>query len=139
MHDPDFTALRSSLLRHGIAPRHAERAADEVRDHYEDLVAELRTRGVADARREAALALGRFEDIVAAMNERRDLKTWAFRFPRTALVVYPLACVAALPAAPVIAGIANAPILSRWGASMLAAGAFTAVLLLLLQLTILFG
>jgi hypothetical protein len=44
-----------------------------------------------------------------------------------------------LPAAPVNAGIANAPVLARWGASLLAAGLFTAALLLVLQLSILFG
>ena len=139
MPKPDFEAFEASLLHHGIAPRHAARASGEVRDHYEDLVEELESRGIADAQHRAALALGSIEDIVAAMNERRELKTWAFRYPRMALVVYPLACVAALPAAPVIAGISNAPILARWGASLIAAGAFTAALLLLLQLTILFG
>jgi hypothetical protein len=139
MHKPDFEAFEASLLRHGIAPRHAERATGEVRDHFDDLVEELRSRGIADAQDKAALALGSVEDIVAAMNERRELKTWAFRYPRMALVVYPLACVAALPAAPVIAGISNAPILARWGASLVAAGAVTAALLLLLQLAILFG
>lgn len=139
MHEPDFEAFEASLLRHGIAPRHAERATGEVRDHFDDLVEELQSRGSADAQHQAALALGSVEDIVAAMNERRELKTWAFRYPRMALVVYPLACVAALPAAPVIAGISNAPILARWGASLVAAGAVTVALLLLLQLAILFG
>jgi len=76
---------------------------------------------------------------VNAMSARRELKTWAFRFPRAAIVIYPLACLAALPAVPVVAGIANASVIARWSASLLAAGLFTAALLLLLQLSILFG
>ena len=68
-----------------------------------------------------------------------ELKTWAFRFPHLAVVVYPLACVAILPAIPVFAGIAHRATLVRWGASVLAAGLVTASMLLLMQLSILIG
>jgi hypothetical protein len=53
--------------------------------------------------------------------------------------VYPLACLALLPAAPVVAGISHASAVVRWGTSLLIAGIFTASLLLVLQLSILFG
>jgi len=141
MREPDFNELASQLRKSGIAPRYAQRTVSEIRDHYEDLVDAAVDTGAS--RREARLAatreLGRMDDLVSHMSARRELKTWAFRYPRAAIVVYPLACLAVLPAMPVNAGIANAPLLARWGAALLAAGLFTGTLLLLLQLSILFG
>ena len=141
MREPDFNELARRLLESGIAPRHAHRAVNEIRDHYDDLVDAAVDAGASsrDARRQAAVALGDVDNLVAGMSECRELKTWAFRYPRAAIVLYPLACIAALPAMPVYAGIANAPLLVRWGASLLLAGLFTASLLLVLQLSILFG
>ena len=141
MREPDFNDLASRLLQSGISTRHTHRAVNEIRDHYDDLVDAAVDSGAssAKARRQATRELGRIDDLVAEMSARRELKTWAFRYPRTAIVVYPLACLAALPAMPVNAAIANAPLLARWGASLLVAGLFTAALLLVLQLSILFG
>ena len=141
MREPDFNDLATRLVQSGIAPRHAHRTVDEIRDHFDDLVDAAIAEGACSqaARRQATHELGRIEDLVTAMSARRELKTWAFRDPRAALLVYPLACLAVLPAAPVNAGIANAPVLARWGASLLAAGLFTGALLLVLQLSILFG
>lgn len=141
MREPDFDALATRLLQNGIAARHAHRMVNEVRDHYDDLVDAAVDAGVAirDARRQAGRELGRMDDLVSQASACRELKTWAFRYPRAAICVYPLACLAALPAVPVVAGIANAPLLARWGASLLAAGLVTAALLLVLQLSILFG
>jgi hypothetical protein len=138
MRNPDFNALRDTMLAAGIAPRHATRATRELRDHYDDLVQERLANGEQDAvaRDHAAEALGAMDAVVAAMSARRELKTWVYRYPRTAVIVYPLACLAALPAVPVIAGVTHAPQVARWGLSFLAAGAFTALLFLLLQLTI---
>lgn len=141
MREPDFNDLATRLLESGIAPRHAHRTVNEIRDHYDDLVDAAVEAGASsrDARSCAARELGEMDDLVSQMNARRELKTWAFRYPRAAIVVYPLACLAVLPAMPVNAGIANASLLARWGASLLAAGLFTAALLLVLQLSILFG
>ena len=141
MREPDFNQLARRLLQSGIAPRHAHRAVNEIRDHYDDLVDAAVDGGASSqaARRQAAAQLGSMDDLVAAMNARRELKTWAFRYPIAAVVFYPVACLVALPAVPVFAGIANASVVARWGASLLAAGLFTAALLLLLQLSILFG
>lgn len=141
MREPDFNDLATRLVQSGIAPRHAHRTVSEIRDHYDDLLDAAVDRGASrrEARLLAAQELGRIDDLVSEMSARRELKTWAFRYPRAAMVVYPLACLAVLPAAPVNAGIANAPVLARWGASLLAAGLFTAALLLVLQLSILFG
>ena len=38
MRDPDFDALSRKLLKRGISPRHAHRAVNELRDHYDDLI-----------------------------------------------------------------------------------------------------
>ncbi|MGB5689108.1 MAG: permease prefix domain 1-containing protein [Woeseiaceae bacterium] len=141
MREPDFNWLAQRLLKSGIAPKRAHRAVNEIRDHYDDLVDAAVDSGASsqDARQLAASQLGSMDDLVAAMSARRELKTWAFRFPRVAVVIYPLACLAVLPAAPVFAGVANASVIARWSASLLAAGLFTATLLLVLQLSILFG
>jgi len=141
MRELDFNRLAQRLLASGIAPRHAHRAVNEIRDHYDDLVDAAVDDGASSqsARQLAARQLGSVDDLVSAMSDRRELKTWAFRYPHAAVVIYPLACLAALPAAPVVAGIANASVIARWSASLLAAGLFTASLLLLLQLSILFG
>jgi hypothetical protein len=53
-----------------------------------------------------------------------------------ALVAYPIACIAALPAVPLIAGVAYAPALARWIGCALLGGPVTASMLLVLQLVI---
>lgn len=141
MHEPDFNALEMRLLKAGITPRHAHRAASEIYDHYDDLVNAALEGGASrrDAERAATRNLGSPDELVAAMRAQRSLRSWAYRYPRLAILIYPLACLAALPAKPVVVGVANAPLVTRWGASMLLAALFTATLLLVLQLSILFG
>lgn len=139
MREPDFNSLASRLLQCGIVPRHAHRTVGELRDHYDDLVDAAVDEGASSkyARRRAADELGKMDDFVAQMAARRELKTWAFRYPRLAIVFYPLACIAVLPAMPVFAGVAHAATLARWSASLLVAGLVTATLLLTMQLSIL--
>ena len=141
MRELDFDALATSLLKKGISPRHAHRTVNELRDHYDDLVDASVDAGAnsKEARLRAANALGPMDEFVAEMASRRELKTWAYRYPQLAVVVYPLACLAVLPAIPVFVGIANRTALARWGASLLAAGLVTAVLLLVMQLSIILG
>lgn len=141
MREPDFNALATRLLKNGIAPRHAHRTVNELRDHYDDLVDAAVDDGANSrkARRQAAAKLGTMDEFVAAMASRRELKTWAFRYPRVAIIVYPLACLAVLPAVPVFAGIAHRSEVLRWGVSLLGAGLVTALMLLVMQLSILLG
>ena len=141
MRDPDFNALAGRLLKCGIAPRHAHRTVNELRDHYDDLVDAAVDDGANSkvARSQASRQLGALDDFVEEMAARRELKTWVFRYPRLAIAVYPLACLAVLPAVPVFAGIAHKAAIIRWGASLLGAGLITALMLLVLQLSILFG
>jgi hypothetical protein len=141
MREPDFSSLATGLLKSGIAPRHAHRAVNELRDHYDDLVDAAVDDGASSklARRTAANQLGSMDNFVSEMAARRELKTWSFRYPHLAIVVYPLACLAVLPAAPVLAGIAHREALIRWGASLLGAGLITALMLLSMQLSIILG
>lgn len=141
MREPDFDALATRLLRNGVSPVHAHRAIDELRDHYDDLVDAAVDEGANSktARIVASRKLGTMDDFVAEMALRRELKTWAFRYPHLAVVAYPIACLAVLPAMPVVIGIANRTALIRWSASLLAAGLVTAVLLLTMQLSIILG
>ena len=141
MREPDFNALATNLLRQGITPRHAHRTVNELRDHYDDLVDSAVDAGASSkaARRQAARELGSMDAFVREMAARRELKTWSFRYPQLAVVVYPLAFLAVLPAMPVFAGIAHRTALARWGASLLAAGLVTALMMLMMQVSILLG
>ena len=141
MREPDFNALAQKLLESGITARHAHRTVNELRDHYDDLVDAAVDEGAnsKQARVKAMEQLGSMDEFVEAMQARRELKTWAFRYPRTALVVYPIACLVALPALPLFAGVAHRLTIAKWGASLLAAGLITAAILLVLQLSILFA
>lgn len=141
MRDFDFSTLAHQLLQNGISPRHAHRAVNEIRDHYDDLVDVAVDDGLepAAARRFAAEQMGSLDAIVAEMASRRELKTWAYRYPKLAVVIYPLACIAALPAVPLLAGIAHRNTIARWGGSFLAAAFITALMMLSMQLSILLG
>lgn len=135
---PDLPALERELLRFGMAPRHVRRIVDEVDAHFDDLVEEAVATGHDrdGAQRRALRRLGEMGDIAVAARARPELRGWAYRFPRLALVVYPLSCVAVLPAVPVIAGVAHAVNLARWAACIVLGGFVTAAILLILQLTI---
>ncbi len=138
MPKPDLIKLRSHLLQSGIAPRHVKRTELELGEHYEDLVDSAMESGLdrCDAERHALLALGDLDHIAAEICARPELRSWAFSFPRLALVFYPIACVAVLPAVPILAGVANASNVGRWIACALMSGLVTAAMLLVLQLSI---
>ncbi len=141
MHEREFTEVGMRLLKGGIDANVAERAVAELRDHFDDLCEEAAHKGLAAgvANEWARQRIGDADEFVAAMVARKELKTWAFRHPRVALVVYPVACLVSLPAIPVLRGVEHAPTLARWGASMLGAGVVTVGLLLALRISILFG
>lgn len=135
---PDLDSLRSTLLRSGIAPRHVKRAELELGEHFEDLVDEGLASGLdrRDAESRAVSTLGSIDHIAADICSRPELRSWAANYPRLALVLYPLACIAVLPAVPVIAGVANATHVGRWIACAAMSGLVTAAMLLVLQLSI---
>lgn len=135
---PDLDRLLDELLRAGISPLYARRAAAELDDHFEDLLADHLANGLSrrDAERNAAQDLGSLDVVAERMRADPGLRSWAWRWPKLALVVYPIACVAALPAVPFIAGVAHKDSVARWTAGLLLAGLFTAGLLLMLQLAL---
>ena len=135
---PDFRGLEASLLAAGIAPRHVRRTVLELRDHFEDLVDAESAGGVERhvAEDRAARQIGSFESVVVAMQARPELQSWARRFPRIAVMVYSLTCVALLPALPVFAGVAHASQIARWSLCMMYGALVTASMFLLLQLSI---
>jgi hypothetical protein len=114
------------------------RTVVELDAHFDDLVDAGLDRGISRTRaeNEALRQLGDVDVLVDAVRERPELRSWAADYPRVALVAYPLACLAVLPAVPLIAGIANASYLARWLACALLSGLFTAAMLLVLQLSI---
>lgn len=135
---PDFGDFQATLLRSGVSPRHVRRATTELNDHFDDLVGDLlgNDTDVRTAEQRALRALGDLSSIAAEIGSRPELRSWAFRYPRVALVVYPLMCLALLPAVPVIAGVAHAPQLARWATCMLLSALVTAGMLLFMQLSI---
>lgn len=139
MRKPDFRQFKTTMLEAGIAPRHARRAVIEIREHYEDIVDARVADGQSrdDAERVATQDIGDLAEIAQAMSAYPELRCWALRFPRLAVVVYPLTCLALLPVAPVFAGVAHAPQVARWSMSLLLGALVTAMMFLVLQLSIL--
>jgi len=135
---PDVTALRNKLLQAGISPTYVRRTVRELNDHFEDLVDEGldagRDRDAAE--RQALQSLGAMSNVAAAMRDQPQLKSWAWRWPRIAVVIYPLACVAALPVVPIVAGVQHAESITRWGLGLVLAAFVTATMFLVLQLAI---
>ncbi|MGI9223016.1 MAG: HAAS signaling domain-containing protein [Woeseiaceae bacterium] len=138
MSRPELSRLRARLLRSGVAPRHVKRTVAELDAHFDDLVDEARGTGAdrALAERQALEQLGDMDLLADAVCARPELRSWAANYPRIAVIVYPLACLAILPAVPLIAGVANASNLARWIACALLSGIVTATILLVLQLSI---
>ena len=137
---PDFDAarLRQRLLEAGLSPRDVRRTLGELRDHFEDLYERERRAGAdhQTARHRALHELGDGDALVAAVRAHPELRSWAYRHPQVARVVYPLAYFAALPAVPLIIGFSHGAQLARWVTCLLLGGLVTTALLLLMQLTI---
>ncbi len=138
MPEPDFKQLRSTLLQAGIAPRHVRRTVIELEEHLEDLIdAEIAAGSdIAIARENAGREMGNLSDVAVAMCACPELQCWAYRYPRFALLIYPLTCMALLPVLPVIASVTHAQQVVRWSACLLFGGFVTAAMFLCLQLAI---
>lgn len=138
MPEPDFRQFRSELLQAGIAPRHIQRTVTELQEHLDDLIeAELESGSdAATAQRRASQEMGDLTDVAIAMRACPELQCWAYRYPRLALLVYPLTCLALLPVVPVIAGVTHAQHVARWSACLFIGALVTASMFLFMQLTI---
>jgi hypothetical protein len=91
MRELDFHALRETLLRGGVAPKHVRRTIAELRDHHTDLFGEALAKGCTfeDAEREASLRLGEADALAAEVLARPELRTWTHRWPWLAYCVAP--------------------------------------------------
>ncbi|MCH7834112.1 MAG: hypothetical protein IH911_03430 [Proteobacteria bacterium] len=134
---PDFGSLQAQLLRSGLSPRHVRRTITELDEHFDDLVDEAVANGacVYASEQQALQDLGDVHRIAAVIGERPELRSWAFHHPRIAVLLYPLVCLAVLPAVPLIAGVTNAVYLGRWMACAALSGVVTASIMLFLQLS----
>lgn len=134
----DTRFLRKRFLESGLSPRQVRRTIAELEDHFDDLYDDAMASGMSAAAAEkiAMQQLGDMDSLIAAVRARPELRSWAYRFPLIAMFVYPLACVIALPAMPVIIGFSRAEQVARWAACFVASAIVTATLLLLMLLAI---
>ena len=141
MPDLELHRFEQYLLQAGVAPRFASRARIELHDHFTDLVSDARCRGLteSEATTSAADSLGDLGDIADAMLSHPELRVWTQRYPHLARVCLPVAYIAMLPTTPLFAGIAHAPVIARWGACMMLGAAITAIMLLVMQISIATG
>jgi len=93
-----FPALRETLLRAGIAPRHVRRYLSELTDHLADLTAEEQSQGLSpsDARAAALTRLGSLKTLADAMTSQPRLHSLSARAPWAVFSLTPLLLLAAL-------------------------------------------
>jgi hypothetical protein len=108
-----FIFLRERLLGAGIAAAHANRAAAELKSHFQQLADAASARGASlhEARVEAHALLGSDQDIIDRFVSRPELHSWASRRAGVLFTLFPLLCFIALPLLPaLIAWAFSAPL-----------------------------
>jgi hypothetical protein len=141
MREPDFDEMDRQMLVAGVSPRVVQRTVGELRDHYEDLRSELLGQGVSVERAAhvASQQLGDLDRIARQAASKPELRRWSYRYPALGRFALPFLCVAALPVAPLIAGVQHAHTLVRWGAILTLSALITASLFLAMQTAISVG
>lgn len=86
-----FEALAETLLKGGVAPRHVRRYVRELDEHLEDLTAQQRAAGYdsEDAASHARARLGEDAELVRAMLEQPNLRSWPARLPWLVFILLP--------------------------------------------------
>ena len=86
-----FDAVAETLLKSGIAPRHVRRYIRELDEHLDDLTTQQRAAGYdgEDAVSRARARLGGDTELVAAMLEQPDMRSWPARLPWLVFVALP--------------------------------------------------
>lgn len=90
---PDvFSPLCDRLLRAGVRPKTVNRYLAELRDHLDDLTAELEANGLSpDAARDRALfKLGSIETLAFPMVSDRRFHSWTARTPWAVFLIAPI-------------------------------------------------
>lgn len=84
--------VRRRLLRKGFDRAYAERAAHELTEHWQDLVAEFQRQGLspADAEREAHMRLGQPSEIADDLFERMQAASFLARHPTSSFAMVAL-------------------------------------------------
>ena len=97
MSEPRFVQLSRALRRHGVAARHARRAALEMSGHYHQLRLQALARGEPpdQAARAAHEAMGADAVLIERYAGRRELRGWLYRWPAS-YVIAPLVSFAGL-------------------------------------------
>jgi hypothetical protein len=92
MRSTHFSALSERLLREGVAPKHVRRTVAELDAHRQDIVTELRARGVpaTQAEAESRARLGSDDTLAACVLARPELRSWARRRPWAAFAIVPI-------------------------------------------------
>jgi hypothetical protein len=101
MPESRFEELGKRLRTAGISKGNAKRAALEMEDHFNQLVAEAAARGdpEREARRRAHEVLGSDEVLIKRYLSRPELLAWPRRWPALWFTFVPLACYLALSVA----------------------------------------
>lgn len=91
MREP-FAPLRERLLRAGVRPGTANRYVAELRDHLDDMIAALETKGLSRAEaQEAALSqLGSIDALATPMISDRRFHSWTARVPWVVFLFAPI-------------------------------------------------
>src|SRR3569833_1513413 len=86
-----FDAVAETLLKGGVAPRHARRYVRELDEHLDDLTAQQRASGYdgEDAASRARARLGNDAELAQAMLERPGMKSWPARLPWLVFILLP--------------------------------------------------
>jgi hypothetical protein len=113
-------SLRLELLNRGVSSFYADRTVIELTEHYDDLETAARAAGQtpAEAARTAAAALGKEDELVAAILARSELLTLRTRWPWVAHCLHSATAIGLLPGLPLMFCIAHRPELARWVAAV---------------------
>ena len=138
MPDYVFESLPGRLCDAGYSRREADHMAQQLTEHFDDLVDDLRAAGYGDA--EAGLIalreLGSVDALVDVAGECRRREHWAYRYPAFGRAVLPIA-VAAIPEFNQrISPTATAASVLRWGMIVCTSAMITASMLLAMQIAI---
>ena len=141
MHRHELKKFANTLRDSGVSPRHVARAVEEIENHIEDLELEARDGGLTagDALEFARSHIGDLQDVAQCIAARSELKIWVYRYPRLASVCLPVLYDVLLPTLAIYAGVTRAPVIMRWGASVMLGAVVTAAMFLILQISIFIG
>ena len=83
MSEARFKRLERALIRHGVAARHARRAALELGSHFQELRRDALERGESpeQAARTAHQAMGSDATLITRYAGQRELRGWLYRWP----------------------------------------------------------